>query len=137
MKVKLNDRVAEFPPALHRVPPALSTAATRSTRVALGAWATSAACLPPQLSLVVWAVVYCRAARNWATLVFTNKKKNTRQCIQVLGGATVCLGQGNVKLLLLTYEHTLMYVVSRFLYGVSWRGIKKGLDKIPACTCYM
>ena len=59
--------------------------------------------------------------------------------VQVLGGATDCLGQANVKLLLLTYlwAYPNVYVVSRFLYGVSMRGIKKGLDKkIPACTCY-
>ena len=56
--------------------------------------------------------------------------------VQVLGGAT---GQANVKLLLLTYlwAYPNVYVVSRFLYGVSMRGIKKGLDKkIRACTCY-
>ena len=149
MKVKLNDRVLEFPPALHRVPPArrhpradcllASTAASRHR--SCGARCNAAHAAPPQLFLVVWAVVDCRAAWNWATLGFTNKKKKIPVNGPSFGGSyrLDCLGQANVKLLLLTYlwAYPNVYVVSKFMYGVSRRGIKKGLDKkIPACPCY-
>lgn len=121
MKVKLNDRVLEFPPALHRVPPARrlppSTAASR--RRACGARCNAAHAVPRRrrnyslLSGLWWTVGQLEIGPH---SVSQTRKKNTRQWSKFWGELADCLGQANhVKLLLLTYvlayEHTLMYML--------------------------